>query len=100
MFPREVLHQGIRSLAEDGQTQQHPDAATDIHEPDGALGETVVVLEHEGEGGEEEVKNRVDEGHVQTHQGADRGEEEEFSRPNDGADEELVGGELLIEFGP
>ncbi|KAI7451851.1 hypothetical protein KC336_g81 [Hortaea werneckii] len=98
MLPREVLHQGIRSLAKDGQTQQHPDAATDIHEPDGALGEAVVVLEHEGEGGEEEVKNRVDEGHVQTHERADGGEEEEFRRPNDGADEEFMRGELLIDF--
>ena len=37
MFPREGLHEGVRSPAEDGESQQHPDAATDVHEPDGAL---------------------------------------------------------------
>lgn len=51
-------------------------------------------------GVEEEVEDSVDEGHVEAHEGADGRAEEEFSRTDDGAEEELVRGKFLIEFGP
>jgi len=71
MFGRETFQNTIGGTPDKEEPDEHPDAAGDVRQAYVAVGEAVVPLEDEREGGVEEVEDAVDEGDVERHKAYD-----------------------------
>lgn len=74
------------------------DAEAHVCQAGDADGEGVGLLEHQGEGGQEEVEDAVDEGGGGREDDVDRGEEDHLCRADDGAEEDLARRDARVEF--
>lgn len=93
------LEDPVRAVPQRRQAHEISNPKADVRQTDSRLAEAIRLLEHERERREEQVEDAVDDGHVQRHEGADGREEHEFGRAGDGADEDFLWSEVLLEFG-
>lgn len=96
---RQPLQNPIRTIPQRSKTHEISNPKANIRQPNRRLAEAISFLEDKRERREEQVKDAVDDGHVQRHQGADGREEHQLCRARDSADEDFLWSEVLLEFG-
>lgn len=89
----------VRHDAQACHADDHTHTYTNVGKSDGARGELVLAFKNECDGREEEIEDTVVDGNVERHKTHDGGKEEHLHGSNDSTDEDLLGREVLSEFG-
>ena len=89
----------IRTIPQRSKPNEVSNPKTNIGQSDGGLAKPIRFAEDKSERRKQEVQDAIHDSHVQRHQGTDRREEHEFRRAGDGADEDLLWRDVLLEFG-